>query len=154
MRVLVVEDEPTMLSALSDALTHERLAVDIAPDGREALSRVHIEQSYDLIAQPATIKGQSVVVATFEGLSAEALRSAGDMAEQQLGNGVFIGMVTGGDGFTVIKVFGAASATFSARAIFRALTDKYGGKGGGNDRMCQGRIAGLPTAEELEALLG
>ena len=61
---------------------------------------------------------------------------------------------SGGDGFTVIKVFGAASATFSARVIFKALTDKYGGKGGGSDRMCQGRIAGLPTAEELEALLG
>jgi alanyl-tRNA synthetase len=108
----------------------------------------------DLIAQPATVKGQRVVVATFEGLTAEALRSAGDMAEQQLGDGVFVGMASGGDGFTVIKVFGAAGATFSARGIFKALTDKYGGKGGGNDRMCQGRIAGLPTAEELEALLG
>ncbi|MCX6084060.1 MAG: alanine--tRNA ligase [Caldiserica bacterium] len=108
----------------------------------------------DLIAQPATVKGQPVVVATFEGLTAEALRSAGDMAEQQLGDGVFIGMLSGGDGFTVIKVFGTASATFSARDIFKALTDKVGGKGGGNDRMCQGRIAGLPTAEELEALLG
>jgi len=108
----------------------------------------------DLIAQPATVKGQRVVVATFEGLTAEALRSAGDMAEQQLGDGVFIGMASGEDGFTVIKVFGTAGATFSARGIFKALTDKYGGKGGGNDRMCQGRIAGLPTAEELEALLG
>jgi alanyl-tRNA synthetase len=108
----------------------------------------------DLIAQPATVKGQPLVVATFEGLTAEALRSAGDMAEQQLGDGVFIGMLSGGDGFTVIKVFGAAAATFSARDIFKALTDKVGGKGGGNDRMCQGRIAGLPTAEELEALLG
>ncbi|MCX6086539.1 MAG: alanine--tRNA ligase [Caldiserica bacterium] len=108
----------------------------------------------DLIAQPAIVKGQRVVVATFEGLTAEALRSAGDMAEQQLGDGVFIGMASGGDGFTVIKVFGTAGATFSARGIFKALTDKYGGKGGGSDRMCQGRIAGLPTAEELEALLG
>ena len=108
----------------------------------------------DLIAQPATIKGQPVVVATFEGLTTEALRSAGDMAEQQLGNGVFIGMVAGGDGFSVIKVFGTAGTVFSARSIFKALTDKYGGKGGGNDRMCQGRIAGLPTVEELEALLG
>jgi alanyl-tRNA synthetase len=76
------------------------------------------------------------------------------MAEQQLGNGVFIGMVSGGDGFTVVKVFGTAGTTFSARSIFKTLADKYGGKGGGNDRMCQGRIAGLPTAEELEALLG
>ena len=108
----------------------------------------------DLIAQPATIKGQPVVVATFEGLTAEALRSAGDMAEQQLGDGVFVGMLSGGDGFTVVKVFGTAGATFSARGIFKILADKYGGKGGGNDRMCQGRIAGLPTAEELEALLG
>jgi len=49
MRVLVVEDEPTMLSALSDALTHERLAVDTALDGRDALGRVHIEQAYDLV---------------------------------------------------------------------------------------------------------
>ena len=49
MRELVVEDEPTMLSALSDALTHERLTVDTALDGRDALSRVHIEQAYDLV---------------------------------------------------------------------------------------------------------
>ncbi len=108
----------------------------------------------DLIAQPASIKGQPVVVATFEALTAEALRSAGDMAERQLQDGVFIGMTSGGEGFTVIKVFGTAGATFSARGIFKVLTDKYGGKGGGNDHMCQGRIAGLPTAEELEALLG
>ena len=108
----------------------------------------------DLIAQPATIKGQPVVVAAFEGLTAEALRSAGDMAEQQLESGVFIGMTSGGDGFTVIKVFGNAGTTFSARDIFKTLTDKYGGKGGGNDRMCQGRIAGLPTVQELEVLLG
>jgi DNA-binding response OmpR family regulator len=49
MRVLVVEDEPTMLSALFDALTHERLTVDTAADGRDALGKVHIEQAYDLI---------------------------------------------------------------------------------------------------------
>ncbi len=49
MRVLAVEDEPTILSALSAALTHERLAVDTALNGRDALSRVHIEQAYDLV---------------------------------------------------------------------------------------------------------
>src|SRR5450759_608004 len=48
VRVLVVEDEPTMASALDDALTHERLTVDTA-DGRDALGKVHIEQAYDLI---------------------------------------------------------------------------------------------------------
>ena len=49
MRVLVVEDEPTMASALGDALTHERLTVDTATDGRDALGKVHVEQAYDLI---------------------------------------------------------------------------------------------------------
>lgn len=49
MSVLIVEDEPTMLAALRDALTHERLAVDTASDGRDALSMVHVEQAYDLI---------------------------------------------------------------------------------------------------------
>jgi alanyl-tRNA synthetase len=97
----------------------------------------------DLIAQPAIIKGQPVVVATFEGLTVEALRSAGDMAEQQLGNGVFIGMVSGGDGFSVVKVFGTAGTMFSARGIFKTLTDKYGGKGGGNDRRGAGGTAWL-----------
>ncbi|MDO9099570.1 MAG: response regulator transcription factor [Caldisericota bacterium] len=49
MRVLIIEDEPTMLSALSDALTHERMTVDTAIDGRDALGKVHVEQAYDLI---------------------------------------------------------------------------------------------------------
>jgi DNA-binding response OmpR family regulator len=49
VRVLIVEDEPTMASALSDALTHERLTVDTATDGRNALEKVHVEQAYDLI---------------------------------------------------------------------------------------------------------
>ncbi len=108
----------------------------------------------DLIAQPAVIKGQPVVIAMFEGMTAEALRKAGDTAEQQLESGVFVGMASGGDGFTVIKVFGTAGKVFSARSIFKVLTDKYGGKGGGSDRICQGRIAGLPTAQELGDLLG
>jgi DNA-binding response OmpR family regulator len=49
MKVLIVEDEPTMLSALSDALLHERLTVDTARDGREALASVHVERGYDLV---------------------------------------------------------------------------------------------------------
>ena len=108
----------------------------------------------DLIADPVVIAGQPVVLATFEGLSADALRRAGDTAEQQLGSGMFIGTVTGGDGFTVIKVFGDAAARFSARKVFTALADRFGGKGGGSDRMCQGRLGGVPTVADLEALLG
>jgi DNA-binding response OmpR family regulator len=49
MRVLIVEDEPTMASALADALTHERLTVDVACDGQNALEKVHVELAYDLI---------------------------------------------------------------------------------------------------------
>lgn len=107
-----------------------------------------------LIADPAMIKGQPVVLAVFDGLTPEALRSAGDMAEQQLGSGMFVGRLSDADGFAVIKVFGTATGTFSARKVFKALTDKLGGKGGGSDRMCQGRVGGQLTTEELEVLLG
>jgi alanyl-tRNA synthetase len=106
-----------------------------------------------LIAAPRMVRGQPVVIATFEGLTPEALRSAGDRAEQQLGSGMFVGRLADGDGFTVVKVFGDAAATFSARQVFKALTDSLGGKGGGSDRMCQGRVGGQPSAEELEALI-
>ncbi len=107
----------------------------------------------ELLAQPLKIRDQSVVIAAFDELSADALRRAGDTAEQCLHDGVFIGIATGGDGFAVVKVFGAARSTFSARDIFTALTGKFGGKGGGSDRMCQGRVGGIPTAADLEALL-
>lgn len=107
----------------------------------------------ELLAQPLLIRGHSVVIATFDELSADALRRAGDTAEQRLHDGVFIGIATGNDGFAVVKVFGSSRTTFSARDIFTALTGKFGGKGGGNDRMCQGRVGGIPTAAELEALL-
>ena len=36
MRVLVVEDEPTLARQLQDALGHAGYAVDYAPDGEEA----------------------------------------------------------------------------------------------------------------------
>jgi DNA-binding response OmpR family regulator len=57
MRVLVVEDEPTLRSALVEALEHERLTVDTAWDGRDALSMVHVEQSYDLILLDLLLPG-------------------------------------------------------------------------------------------------
>lgn len=108
----------------------------------------------DLVVHPMLVKGQPLVVASFDGLSADGLRHAGDVAEQQLVDGLFIGMTTGGEGFVVVKVFGKAGTVFSARTVFKILTGKYGGKGGGNDRMCQGRLAAAPSAAELGALLG
>ena len=107
-----------------------------------------------VMAHPRVFRGQSVVVGTFDRIPADALRRAGDTVEAELCNGMFIGMTTGGDGFTVIKVFGSAAPTFSARTVFKMLSDKYGGKGGGSDRMSQGRLDGVPSVAELEALLG
>jgi two-component system OmpR family response regulator len=48
MRVLLVEDEPELASALARALSDEAFAVDIAPDGGEGLYRA-IEIPYDAI---------------------------------------------------------------------------------------------------------
>jgi PAS domain S-box-containing protein len=47
-RVLVVEDEPALASAVSDALTDAGFVVDRAGDGEEALGCVH-ERPYDLV---------------------------------------------------------------------------------------------------------
>jgi CheY-like chemotaxis protein len=47
-RVLVVEDEPALAAAVSDALSDAGFVVDRAGDGEEALARVR-ERSYDLI---------------------------------------------------------------------------------------------------------
>jgi two-component system NtrC family sensor kinase len=47
-RVLVVEDEPALAAAVSDALADAGFLVDRAGDGEEALERVR-ERSYDLI---------------------------------------------------------------------------------------------------------
>ena len=48
MRVLVVEDEPTVARLIGDVLEEEGLQVDVLLDGREALQRVNRE-SYDLV---------------------------------------------------------------------------------------------------------
>ena len=48
MRVLVVEDEPRLTGALRDGLQREGFAVDVAPDGGEALWYAR-ENPYDVI---------------------------------------------------------------------------------------------------------
>lgn len=48
MRVLVVEDEPTVARLISDVLEDEGLRVDVLLDGREALNRASSEQ-FDLV---------------------------------------------------------------------------------------------------------
>jgi len=48
MRVLVVEDEPTVARLIADVLEDEGLRVDVLLDGREALNRASREQ-FDLV---------------------------------------------------------------------------------------------------------
>ena len=48
MRILVVEDEPDLASAVADGLRLEGYAVDVAPDGRSALDRL-AHTAYDVV---------------------------------------------------------------------------------------------------------
>src|SRR5579863_6345093 len=48
MRVLLVEDEPRVAGFIAKGLREQAYAVDIAPDGQEALYRAEVNQ-YDLI---------------------------------------------------------------------------------------------------------
>jgi two-component system alkaline phosphatase synthesis response regulator PhoP len=47
-RILLVEDDPSLVSVLTDALTAEGFAVDDTADGSEAVARL-ITQSFDLV---------------------------------------------------------------------------------------------------------
>ena len=47
MRVLLVEDEKALATAMSEALAHAGLVVDMAGDGEEALARVR--QQHDVV---------------------------------------------------------------------------------------------------------
>ena len=48
MRVLVVEDHPRLANTVAKVLRREGMAVDVAFDGREALSRATVTE-YDVI---------------------------------------------------------------------------------------------------------
>ncbi len=48
MRVLVVEDHPRLATALAEGLRREGMAIDLAFDGAEALSRVTVNR-YDVV---------------------------------------------------------------------------------------------------------
>src|ERR1041385_2894003 len=50
MKILLVEDEQKLSSALSKGLTLEGYTVDVIPDGKKALTRISLNRSdYDLI---------------------------------------------------------------------------------------------------------
>ena len=57
MRILVVEDEPDICKAVSDALRQEHYAVDTADNGTSALVKVHVEQAYDLLLLDLMLPG-------------------------------------------------------------------------------------------------
>ena len=58
MRVLLVEDEPDVASALARALTDAAFAVDVAADGNEGLFAA-LEAPYDVVILDVMLPGQS-----------------------------------------------------------------------------------------------
>ncbi|MGC9330208.1 MAG: response regulator, partial [Candidatus Hinthialibacter sp.] len=56
LRILVVDDEPDMVSTLSDLLTAEGNTVDVAYNGQEALASLE-DQTYDLILTDLSMPG-------------------------------------------------------------------------------------------------
>jgi DNA-binding response OmpR family regulator len=56
MRVLVVEDHPRLATALAEGLRREGMAIDLAFDGTEALSRVAVNR-YDVVVLDRDLPG-------------------------------------------------------------------------------------------------
>jgi signal transduction histidine kinase/BarA-like signal transduction histidine kinase len=83
-RVLVVEDEPALASAVSDSLTDAGFIVDRAGDGEEALARV-AERPYDLVIcdlKMPRVDGMSfyrAIAATTPSLAARLIFVTGDV---------------------------------------------------------------------------
>ncbi|MGB9843614.1 MAG: response regulator transcription factor [Caldisericia bacterium] len=49
MRILLVEDEKTLANAILEGLKENYFVVDVAYDGEDALSKIEVEEAYDLI---------------------------------------------------------------------------------------------------------
>jgi len=49
MRILIVEDEKPLSNAIKEGLEESGFVVDTAYDGESALSKIEIEEYYDLI---------------------------------------------------------------------------------------------------------
>lgn len=49
MRILLVEDEKPLANAIKEGLIENNFVVDVAYDGESALSKIEIEEAYDLV---------------------------------------------------------------------------------------------------------
>ena len=49
MRIIVIEDEKTLSDAICEGLRDNYFAVDQAFDGREGLSKIEVEEAYDIL---------------------------------------------------------------------------------------------------------
>lgn len=58
MRLLVIEDEPDLLSSLAEALREDGYAVDEAPDGEDGLTKA-LHSDYDAIVLDVMLPGMS-----------------------------------------------------------------------------------------------
>jgi DNA-binding response OmpR family regulator len=59
MRILVVEDEERLAAHITDGLRDQGMAVDVSHDGDDALYKVHLHGSYDVIVLDRDLPGRT-----------------------------------------------------------------------------------------------
>ncbi len=119
---------------------------------KEELIRRHVEEAIKVAAG----SGHAAVVSVFlpEG-GADDLRKATDLVRDRMKSCVVIaGARDGQKGLLVAAVTKDLAATVHAGEIVKAVTAKYGGKGGGNPQMAQGGVPADRIAEALDYARG
>ena len=119
---------------------------------KEELIRRHVEEAI----KAAAGSDHAAVVSVFlpEG-GADDLRKATDLVRDRMKSCVVIaGARDGGKGLLVAAVTKDLAATVHAGEIVKAVTAKYGGKGGGNPQMAQGGVPADRIAEALDYARG
>ena len=100
-------------------------------------------------AQAAAIEGDPAVALLDTDVPSLRLLAA----EVSEGRSLVVLSAPAGDGFHVVIARGADS-TVDCGALFRALTQGCGGRGGGRPQRAEGRMERAPTAEDVEAAGG
>ncbi|WP_412543864.1 response regulator transcription factor [Longispora sp. K20-0274] len=120
MRVLVVEDEPFLASALRSGLRREAMAADVAHDGDDALERLAVH-AYDVVVLDRDlpgVHGDDVcrhVAATLPGCRILMLTAAGGLRDR------VAGLELGADDY-LVKPFDFPELVARLRALGRRTT--------------------------------
>jgi alanyl-tRNA synthetase len=131
----------------------ERLQADAKEHARtlkRLQERLATHEAESLAASARSIGGVRIVVAALDGWEAAGLKAIASSIAARPGHAaVLLGSRSAGSSLVVAR---AADVTFDASAVLRAITGRFGGRGGGRADLAQGGGA-TASAEDLGSVV-